>query len=756
MSTPPPMTFLNPMLRALFQAPDPGPLLRKIRISLRDSSRFLLIVPPAKLIWAYEADTKQPFADAFLTDEFIASHVVFIPSDYRSSDKSKLMSTYNAKKIILARGFVQTHSGFKSSYHSDIVAEYIIRPGAPFLADDAEFLCCEVTYPLMGTPVFYDLLDQSTDSTKQILFDGNILDTPVPLGLDVATLKDNVNKLRDFKLLPVIYGQELSRLDYEFTLLVNQFNCDHVSTKEHLLRLYNDTIDTAIAKFQALGSNTINRIASETMLSGLDLANMIGMHIESQLHSLLWEKTLELCQEEDTRRLDNCWKVKDISIEQVGIPLTSISTLFDLDELVLEAVKLFSAIGSVSGVRAKTKVLLTVMQILSGGTPEADPSAGEALQRVSKCSVHFNAELQNDPTYSVLKSNISADVLLSLMLLVVIRSDILCVASVFWYIQNFSFDDVNLGQLGYALSTLEAVLYHLDEKNTNMVSLSEANGRLWSKVKAGADLKEYISGLSNDGSDLGTLLRSKSPQGSTLPMHYLQTKNYDTLEYLLGLDAYNDNFIIADRDSVGSTLLITALETENKNLIDLVYSCIKDLDPSLKRRYIIRLNNWKRSAGHYIFNAHWLLPSIGEYINWEQRDHANQTPLFIVCRCYDHSEYQELVSNAFKSWEHNFRSMHKRRPLSLAYHIDPKDNSLLHVLKDVSGLKQLLKYDVDINWPNEQGYTPLMFHSKFSRAETVQVLLEDKRIDVHFQSEMGVGSIEVARDAETIKLLERK
>ncbi|KAF5116762.1 hypothetical protein DV495_003620 [Geotrichum candidum] len=304
------------MLRALFQAPDPGPLLRKIRISLRDSSRFLLIVPPAKLMWAYEADTKQPFADAFLTDEFIASHVVFIPSDYRSSDKSKLMSTYNAKKIILARGFVQTHSGFKSSYHSDIVAEYIIRPGAPFLADDAEFLCCEVTYPLMGTPVFYDLLDQSTDSTKQILFDGNILDTPVPLGLDVATLKDNVNKLRDFKLLPVIYGQELSRLDYEFTLLVNQFNCDHVSTKEHLLRLYNDTIDTAIAKFQALGSNTINRIASETMLSGLDLANMIGMHIESQLHSLLWEKTLELCQEEDTRRLDNCWKVKDISIEQ--------------------------------------------------------------------------------------------------------------------------------------------------------------------------------------------------------------------------------------------------------------------------------------------------------------------------------------------------------------------------------------------------------------------------------------------------------
>lgn len=748
--------LLNPMLRALFQAPDPGPLLRKIRISLRDSSRFLLIVPPAKLVWAYDAEMKQPFADSFLTDDYIASHVVFIPNDYRSSDKSKLMSTYNSKKIILARGFVQTHSGFKSSYHSNIISEYILRPGASFLADDTEFLCCDVSYPLTGAPVFYDLIDQPTDPTKQIAFDGHILDTPAPLGLDVAKVKGDVNKTRDFKLLPVIYGQELSRLDYEFTVLVNQFHCEHVSTKEHLVKLYNDTIDTAIAKFQALGSSTINRIASETKLSGLDLANMIGMHIENQLHMVLWEKTLELCQEEDTRRLDNCWKVKDISIEQVGIPLTSISTLFDLDELVSEAVKLFSSIGSVNGVRAKTKVLLTVMQILSGGTPEADIMEDEALQRVSKCSVHFNAELHNDPTYSTLKSNISADVLLSLMLLVVIRSNILCVASVFWYIQNFSFDDVNLGQLGYALSTLEAVLYHLDENSTIMISLSQANSRLWSKVKAGADLKEYLLVISDDSSDYKTLLRSKSQQGSTLLMHYLQTKNYETFKYLLELDVYSDNFIMADRDTIGSTLLIAALETERKDLIDLVYMRIKDFEPSMKKNYILRLNNWKRSAGHYIFNADWLLPTIGAYINWEQRDHAGQTPLFTMCRCYDHTKYQELVHNAFKSWESNFKSTQKGRSLSLAYHIDPKDNTLLHILKDSSGIKQLLQYDMDINWPNEQGYTPLMFHSKFSRAETVGVLLEDKHMDLYFQSEAGLGSIEVARDRETVKLLESK
>lgn len=742
------------MLRALFQCAEPGPLLKKLRISLRDSSRFLLIVPSPKLIWAYDNETRTPFTEAFEHDDYIASHVIIVPGDFKSNDKSRLMSTYNSRQILLNKTFIQTHQGFKTSFHSQIVAEYIIRPYASFLPDDAQFLCCEVSYPLTGTPVYYDLIERPGVELKKTLFDGKILDVPESIGINLDKIKSDVFRLRDFKLLPVIYGQELYRLDYEFIILVNNFYCEEITSKADLTRLYNDTIDTAISKFQALGSATINKIATETGLSGTDLANMIGLHIENQLHQSLWEKTVDLCHEADTKTLDNCWKVKDISIEQVGIPIKNIDILFDFDELVSEAVKLFSSIATVSGVQSKTKVLLMVMQILSGGNPKPDPLESEALQRVAKCSVHYNSELRNDPNFISLQSNISADVLLSLMLLVVVRSNILCVNSSLFYIQTFSFEDVNLGQLGYALSTLEAVLFHLDEANTKMVSLSQANSSLWSIVNSDNDVKSSIQELRTNFTDWPSVLRNRTPSGSTLLTHYVQEKNINMFQHLLNLEVFDDRFIIADRDSVGSSLLMNALDGEQKEMIDILLAKVQQLDQDTQKNYFLRLNNWKRSIGHYIFHAHWLLPTLGHFIDWEQRDHAGQSPLFAVCRCYDHPHYNELLRDSFSSWEKNFKSKNKNKHLSLASHVDPKDNSLLHVLKDTDAIRQLLKYDLDVNWPNEHGYTPLMFYSKFSRVGSIKVLLNDQRLDSHLQGENGVNAIEVARDIETIKHLE--
>lgn len=751
----PPVTYMNPMLRALFQCTEPGPLLKKVRLSLRDSSRFLLIVPSAKLLWAYDNELKMPFVNAFEHDDYIASHVVLVPNDFRSSDKSRRMLTFNGRQILLNKNYIQTHQGFKTTFHSQIMAEYIIRPSAPFLPDDTQFLCCEVSYPLTGTPVYHDLIERPGIDIRKPLFEGKILDVPESISLNMDKIKADVYRLRDFKLLPVIYGQELSRLDHEFTILVNGFYCENVTTKEALVELYNDTIDTAIAKFQEMGSTTINKIATETGLTGADLANMIGLYIENQLHRLLWDKTLELCQEADTKTLDRCWKVKDISIEQVGIPISKIETLFDLDELVSEAVKLFSSISTVSGVQSKTKVLLMVMQILSGGTPKPDPLESEALQRVSKCSVHYNSELKNDPNYTKLQSNISADVLLSLMLLVVIRSNIICVSSTLFYIQNFSFEDVNLGQLGYALSTLEAVLYHLEENNSKMMSLSNANKHLWSVVKSESDVKQTIEELKADP-DWQSVVRNRTPAGLTLLMHCVQEKDSGLLKYLFDLGAFDDSFILADRDSFGSSLFVTALDTEDKKVINMLLEKTQNQSLDIQRNYFQRLNNWKRSVGHYIFHAHWLLPQLGQYIDWEQRDHAGQSPLFAVCRCYDHPNYVELLQLSFESWEENFRKRHGSKQLSLAYHIDPKDNSLLHVLKDQDVIKHLLKYDIDVNWPNEHGYTPLMFYSKFSRVDSIKVLMNDDRLDLHLQGENGVNAIEVARDIDTIIYLESK
>lgn len=749
-------TYMNPMLRALFYYDEPGPVLKKLRQSIRESNRYLLIVPSAKLSWAYDSDLGMPFAQAFENDSYIASHVVLIPSDFKSSDKSRTMLTYSGRHIYLNRNFVQTHSGFKTQFQSPIMAEYMIRPSAYFLPADTQFLCCEVEYPLTGTPVFLDLIDRPDVDPKHSLFDGKILSPPESLGFELEKVKSDVNRLRSFKLLPRLYEQELSKLTKEFASLISNFYCEHVTTKDGLVELYNETVDAAISKFREIGSANINKIANETELSGTDLANMIGLHIESQLHQVLWEKTLDLCQEDDTRTLDLCWKVKDISIEQVGIPMSDIGTLFDLDELVFEAVKLFSSISIVPGVQSKTKVLLMVMQILSGGTPKPDMKESEALQRVSKCSVHYNAELKGDDNYTQLQKNISADVLLSLMLLVVIRSNTPCISATLFYIQNFSFDDVNLGQLGYALSTLEAVIYHLEENNTKMMSLSRSNSLLWSTVKNGTtkEAKDAIEGLQDDP-DCISIVRSRSPSGVTILMHSVQEKKLDLLSYCLSMDCFDDKYILSDRDSVGSNLFVNALDTENKAVIEILLEKFQQQDKSIQQHYFSRLNNWKRSLGHYIFHAHWLLPQLGQFIDWEQKDNAGQSPLFAVCRCYDHPSYTELLDESLSSWEINHKKT-SNKPLSLAYHIDPKDNSLLHVLKDKKIIQRLLKYDVDVNWPNEHGYTPLMFYSKFSKVGPIKVLLSDARLDLNLQGENGMNAIEVARDISNLNFLDSK
>lgn len=720
---------LNPFFRALFIHKDPGPQLKQLRISLtRDTTRFLLLVPPPELLWAWDSDTKQPFTEALCTDEYVCSHALFIPGDFRSSEKARVMNTYNNKKVFFGRQFAQI-----GQRKCIIGKEYVVK-----WKEGMTLLCCDLSWPMVGTPVFHDLQTGDSEDTTMSISDLSLMNPPEFIGVDLAKIKKDIHKLRDFKLLPVVYGSELSRLDYEFTILINQFYCDSARTKDDLIRIYNSVIDTATAKFQDLGQTIVNKIASETDLTGDELASMIGQHIENQIHKQLWDKTTELCADEDAITGEHCWRLKDISIEQVGLPVKSMQALFDLDELVEEAVKLFSSIGSVPGIQNKTKVLLTVMQLLSGGVPTHEPNECEALQRVSKCSVHYNAELNNDPNYSNLKNNISADVLLSLMLLVVIRSNIICIRSTLFYIQNFSFEDVNLGQLGYALSTLEAVLFHLSDPNNNMIELSQHNKDLWSnvKLKSTSEMKLYIDELPDKA-----IINTRSANfGMTLLMHYLMEKDNEMFDFLIS--KYSIELILADRDSLGSTLFVNALDTENTHCIETLFEILISFPKDKQHKYLNRVNNLRRSAAHYIYNAFELLSSIGEQFQWDIHDHSGQTPLFAVCRCYDHPQYQSMVTSAFRCAVSN---------VNVGDQLDGKDNSLLHVVKHPAAIKQLLEMkDIDVNWPNDAGFSPLMYHSKFSHVESVLALLEDNRVEL-----LGLpGALEVARDLDTIKALE--
>lgn len=801
-----PSIYANPLLYALFHKPDPSSAIKRIRAYLQEQNSFaknIIVIPPPNVIWSYDEETRLPFSELIMTSEdFISSHILEIPQDAKSTDRSRRMLTLNKKTVFVFKNFIQTNAGFKLHFNTTIVDETIISPPSPFFPDDTKFLVYQVGYPLTGKPIFPNLISQSpfdsytlpspvspqafsspgskknTQSQEQIQkqkeLDSKLIDLPEYFGIDIEKVKVDIKLKRDYKLLPLAYPKDISKSDLELFNIVNTFSVENVQTIDELLNAYNNVIDKAISVFSQMGSNSLTKIMSETGLSSHEIGQMVGEHVESQLHQQLWEKTLQFHQVEDAKTSDLCWVMKNISVEQLGIPVKDITTLFDLDDLVAQSVKLFSSITTISSVTDKIKVLLSVVQILTNGTPDATDK--ETLQRVTKCSVHYNLELHQDKNYSKLKNTISADILVSLMILVVVRSDMVNINSLLFYIRNFSFVDVDMGHLGYSLSTLEAVTYHISSNHQKLTKLSRLNKAFMSSLSSLDSVEAFVEKLKEKHpKDWKSVIRSRSPQGASALVTAIQAKDTmslvesgkkhtpELLEYLFDLtdengeEIFDIDYTIGDRDSSGFSLFLLALDTEDKDFIFSVLGKIDPLDDQRMADYFARVNNWKRSVGHYIFRAHWLIPEIGHLIDWNQKDLAGQTPLFALCRCYDHQNYDELVQLAFKAWEAKSiaeSSSKDTQDLDLMYHRDPKDNTLLHIVKDEIPVKELLRFNIDVNWPNEAGFTPLMVYSKFSRLPAIKAIFNDPRVDIYLQGEGGSTALEIAKEDDTTKYLE--
>lgn len=796
--------YLNPFLHALFYNPEPGQAVRKLRTYLQDPSRFsrnVIVIPPLALMWAYDADSRTPFSDLIASNEdFLASHILIIPSDSKSTDRSRRMSTFNNKTVFVFKNFIQTNAGFKAHFNSKIMDEYIITPLSPYLPEDAQFVVYEIAYPLVGRPTFPTLIsntsstDNSSNGTssklilppmpatlsssssisqaqiqQQDLFDSKIIEPPEYFGVDLEKVKVDIKIRRDYKLLPIIYTNDIAKPDLELLHMINIFSIDEVNSTTDLVDLYNKTIESAMRIFSSVGSSILTRIMNETGLSSPEIGQMIGEYVEAQLHQQLWEKTMQLHQKKDAVTADLCWEMKDISIEQLDIPEKDMTILFDLDDLVGQAVKLFSSLTSITNVADKAKVLLSVVQILSNGTPD-QASGKDNLQRPTKCSVHYNMEINNDPSYSSLKNAMNADTLVSLMIMVIVRSEMVNINSLLFYIRQFSFSEVEMGHLGYALSTLEAATYHIANHGKKIAKLSQLNRRFFDCLPSLCKTMDFIDYLEKSKPKYWkSVVRSRTSNGVTALTTALQEATkvgadidecMNLLDYLFDLrdvdgeEVFNTNYVVGDRDGQGFSLFLQALDTEDEDVIFSVLSKIDALDDTEMGKYFARVNNMKRSVGHYIFHSHWLIPEIGHLIDWEQKDLAGQTPLFALCRCYDHQNYTELVDLGLKAWESQRVRKSPGEPVNLMYHQDPKDNTLLHIVKDKSAVDRLLTYDIDVNWPNESGFSPLMVYSKFSRLEAIQSLLRDPRVDKLQQSESATNALELAKDADTIRYLE--
>ena len=91
---------------------------------------------------------------------------------------------------------------------------------------------------------------------------------------------------------------------------------------------------------------------------------------------------------------------------------------------------------------------------------------------------------------------INADTLVSLLLVVVIRAPVRHLQARLSYMRHFIFiDDVESGEMGYALSTFEAVLSYLSQDSGGLRRASRRNRALWQAIKSG-DLANHAKASS--------------------------------------------------------------------------------------------------------------------------------------------------------------------------------------------------------------------------------------------------------------------
>jgi Vacuolar sorting protein 9 (VPS9) domain/Ankyrin repeats (many copies) len=610
-------------------------------------------------------------------------------------------------------------------------------------------------------------------------------------------------------------------------------------------RALESAVTAAIDLFQLVDKQQLSFLGATTELTGPVVERLIEQYVAEQVHdNLLFPRICSFHRAEDQELDRTIRQMENIDVSQIGIAIDGGKAgKEDLIRRVNKGVEAFRKMGVACSPQEMLKVLLDTEKAVT------DAAVSEAISPKSV----------SEKQRSVM--TINADVLVSLLLIVVIRSKTRHLQARLSYMQRFIYiDDVESGEAGYALSTFEAVLSYLTKDAGGLRKASMRNRKLWNATKAGnlSDMKaileldytdpdegmveepqeqfgdnevngmicetgDWIQGLSvsrsrsssgastkasaSFGSNLShvfpfqassastsvsipfkkgkkvsldirslsgssamsfrsrttigsaasamegdvsveSLSRTQDSTGNSIPMMAVEARQPESLRYLLSLEEhYPTHVILEDATSEGTTLLSAAIQLAHTEVIDIIVDYVfRNGDGQADIDYIGKADTRGRTAAHYLFNAPQLLSRLNTKLPWRKKDRIGQTPLFALCRSYDHPDYGAMVSEALSVAT---EAQGDRLPLRLSDHTDNKGNTLLHIVNDPAIIHRILHHcDADPNATNDKKFTPLMLASKYGRIDMVRVFFGDPRVDANLKELRGLTAVELAKDDE--------
>ncbi|KXT14498.1 hypothetical protein AC579_9556 [Pseudocercospora musae] len=896
------MQPLNPYLRAFFRSALPA--------QCQPFSHHVLLVPTTDvLLNAKDRDSNTAYAELAGTEEFLASHVVRVPngvppggaawsresggSARENKAKAKQYSTLNGRTVVIKDSFVYSNKGFKTLNQAQLLRDIIYFPDA---ADGQQWLVYYISRPLVGsylaTPIIPAVIsDEPSRERKRVLAEaaGEVMSGGQSAMAKRKEVKSFGDLLTSFPMISRQMQTGLERIIRDFIAAndkplpkprsrsnsVSSGTCapslsDSVGSiksgisaadtvhptslelepEEQTLRSSLETaIVSAIDLFQNVDKAQLSLLGTNTELTGPVVERMIERYVTEQVHDQsLFPRVCAIRRPDDSDLESKIRKMSDIDIAQVGIPIEDgMLGKRALASRLKKGILTFRKMGVASSPEEMLDILLDTQKAITAveSTDGGEGPAGESSP--------------------ITAMTINADVLVSMLLIVVIRSGVRHLHSRLLYMRYFIFiDEVESGEQGYALATLEAVLAHLSSSSSALRKASKRNRLLWQAAKLGDTqalraildpvlyasegaavaespidfdsstsdddiseggtldgtatsisrpqktastnfaavngslshvfpfqrpptpppeqaerrVKKHVSmaslprsqsassgyssrshsrqkSIDSDtsagpgiGGDLSTdkLAQTQDGNGNSVLMMTIETGKHDALKFLLGMPAhFRASFVLNDVNDEGTTLLSAAVQSGNRHITDEIIGFLENnaSDDELQR-YIEVQDNKGRCFAHYLFHQPHLINSFGKKLPWRLKDRNGQTPLFALCRSYDHEQYHSMVEAALRFAT---TAQGDGDPLHLDDHVDAKGNTLLHVTNDMQIALRLLRYcDSDVNAANDKRFTPLMVASKYGRIDLVRTLFGDPRVDMTLKDLRGLTAVELAKD----------
>ena len=240
--------------------------------------------------------------------------------------------------------------------------------------------------------------------------------------------------------------------------------------EDHMRTVLESAVNAAIDNFQLVDKQQLSLLGASTELTGPAVEKLIERYVAEHVNDqTLFPRLCAIHQSDDNDLESRVHHMMSIDVAQVGIDIEGGSAgKRQFTARLNTAIEEFRRLGTASCPQSMLDILLETQRILTGKAVETNGPGG-TRKLSEKTSAATNA-----------------DTLVSLLLLVVIRSQIKHLQGRLAYMRNFTFiDDVESGELGYALSTFEAVLQYIVTDSGGLKVASRKNKRLWQATKKG-------------------------------------------------------------------------------------------------------------------------------------------------------------------------------------------------------------------------------------------------------------------------------